>query len=155
MLCQSLLAGWDQGDLEFFLKVGTDEDNFYLYRTRLVAGTWEPEIVIELQRWIALRGQIESRWLAGEAPGGSASCGGDSTAFQACEGPYLVQVKDPGIAPPNLARVSEIAAGIYRVAAGAIVDQAEVWVDDIRLADVVNDAGSATRSEEHTSELQS
>ena len=142
-------TGWDQGDLEFLVKVGTDEDNFYLYRTRLVSGTWEPEIVIDLQHWIALRGQIEARWLAGEAPGGAASCGGDSTAFVACDGPYLVQVRDPGIAPPNLARVSEVAAGIYRVSANAIVDPAEVWVDDIRLGDVVNNAGLATALDLH------
>ena len=142
-------GGWDQGDLEFFVKVGTDEDNFYLYRTRLVSGTWEPEILIDLQRWIALRGQIEARWLGGEPPGGAASCGGDSTALVACDGPYLVQVRDPGIAPPNLARVSEVAAGIYRVSANTIVDQAEVWVDDIRLGDVVNRAGLATALDLH------
>ncbi len=137
-------SGWDQGDLEFFVKVGTDENNFYLYRTRLVAGTWVPEIVIDLQRWIALRGQLEARWLAGEAPSGAAQCGGDSTAFVVCDGPYLVHARDPGIAPPNLAQVSEVAAGIYRVAANTLVDQAEVWVDDIRLGDVVNQAGLAT-----------
>ncbi len=137
-------GGWDEGDLEFFVKVGTDDNNFYLYRTRLVAGTWDPEIVIDLQRWITLRGELEARWLAGEAPGGAAQCGGDSTAFVACDGPYVVHVRDPGIAPPNLAQVSEVAAGIYRVAANTVVDQAEVWVDDIRLGDVVNQAGLAT-----------
>ncbi len=137
-------GGWDEGDLEFFVKVGTDENNFYLYRTRLVAGTWDPELVIDLQRWIALRGQIEARWLAGEAPGGAAQCGGDSTAFVACGGPYVVHVRDPAITPPNLAQVSEIAAGVYRVAANTAVDPVEVWVDDIRLGDVVNQAGLAT-----------
>jgi len=137
-------GGWDEGDLEFFVKVGTDDNNFYLYHTRLVSGTWEPEILIDLQRWIALRGELESRWLAGEAPGGAAQCGGDSTAFVACDGPYLVHVRDPGTAPPNLAQVSEVAVGIYRVAANALVDPVEVWVDDIRLGDVVNRAGLAT-----------
>jgi hypothetical protein len=137
-------GGWDQGDLEFFVKVGTDENNFYLYRTRLVSGTWAPEIVVDLQRWIALRGELESRWLAGEAPGGAAQCGGDSTAFVVCDGPYLVHARDPGTTPPNLAQVSEVAVGIYRVAANAVVDPAEVWVDDIRLGDVVNQAGLAT-----------
>jgi hypothetical protein len=142
-------TGWDQGDLEFYVKVGTDEDNFYLYRTRLASGTWEPEIVIDLQRWIALRGRVEARWLAGEAPSGAVSCGGDSTAFVACDGPYVVQVRDPGIAPPNLARVSEVAAGIFRVSANALVDEAEVWVDDIRLGDVVNNPGLATALDVH------
>ncbi len=136
-------AGWDSGDLEFFVKAGTDEHNFYLYRTRRAAGTWEPEIVVDLARWIALRGQIEARWLAGEPPAGAAQCGGDSTAYVACDGPYLVQVRDPAVAPPNLARVSEVAAGIYRAAANTPADPVEVWVDDIRLGDVVNRAGLA------------
>ncbi len=123
--------------------MGTDENNFYLYRTQLVSGTWEPEIVIDLGRWITLRGELERRWLAGEPPSGAAQCGGDSTAFVACDGPYLVHVRDPGTTPPNLAQVSEVAVGIYRLAANVVVDPVEVWVDDIRLGDVVNRAGLA------------
>src|SRR2546426_10085872 len=46
-------------------------------------------------------------------------------------------------APPNLAAVQEIAAGIWRVDSRVFVDQAELWVDDIRLSDVVQDAGFA------------
>ncbi|GIW52663.1 MAG: hypothetical protein KatS3mg081_2018 [Gemmatimonadales bacterium] len=136
-------AGWDEGDLEFFVKVGTDEDNFYLYRTQLRAGSWEPELVIELGKWIELRSQIERSWLAGSPPSGAALCGGDSTAYVACDGKYLVQVRDPGIAPPNLARVSELAVGIYRTKESVAADPAEVWIDDIRLSGVVNDPGLA------------
>ncbi len=142
-------AGWNEGDLEFFVKVGTDENNFYLYRTRLTEGTWLPELVIDLQRWIALKGQIEARWLTGAAPSGAAQCGGDSTAFVACDGPYLVQIRDPGVSPPNLARVSEVAVGIYRTGAITAADPVEVWVDDIRLGQVVNDPGLATALEAH------
>jgi hypothetical protein len=142
-------AGWDAGDLEFVVKVGTDENNFYLYRTRLTAGTWLPELVIDLQRWIALKGQVESAWLSGAPPSGAAQCGGDSTAFVACDGPYLVQIRDPGVSPPNLAQVSEVAVGIYRTAATTAADPVEVWVDDIRLGQVVNDPGIATALEAH------
>ncbi len=138
-------AGWDEGDLEFFIKVGTDEDNFYLYRTPLRAGTWEPELIIDLARWIELRSRIEQAWLSGAPPSGAESCGGDSTAYVVCQGNYLVQVRDPGVAPPNLARVSELAVGIYRSKESVAVDPAEVWVDDIRLGGVVNDPGIAAQ----------
>ncbi len=138
--------GWGPaGDLEFFIKVGRDEDNFYLYHAPSRTDNWEPEVVIDLERWLRLRAEIEQAWLAGQAPSGAETCGlGDSTAFVRCDGPYLVQVKDPGITPPNLARVSEVATGMLRVGAASTIDVAEVWVDDIRLSDVVDDAGFAT-----------
>src|SRR5258708_11174967 len=60
-----------------------------------------------------------------------------------CDGPYIVHVRDPGTAPPNLAAVQEMAAGILRVDDKVFVDQAELWVDDIRLSDVVQDVGAA------------
>lgn len=142
-------AGWDEGDLQFFVKVGTDENNFYLYRTRLASGTWEPEIVIELSRWIELRGEIERLWLEGAPPSGADRCGGDSLAYVICREGYLVQIRDPGVAPPNLARVSELAVGIYREAESVVVEPAEVWVDDIRLSGVVNDPGVAALLSAH------
>jgi hypothetical protein len=136
-------GGWDEGDLEFFVKVGTDEDNFYLYSTPLRAGSWEPELVIDVARWIELRSRVERAWLSGSPPSGAETCGGDSTAYVVCEGKYTVQLRDPGVAPPNLARVSELAVGIYRVKESVVAEPAEVWVDDIRLSGVVNDPGIA------------
>jgi hypothetical protein len=136
-------AGWDEGDLEFHVKVGSDEHNFYLYRARRAEGRWEPEVVVDLSRWIALRGAIETAWLSGGPPSGAAACGGDSTAYVACDGPYLVHARDPGITPPNLARVSEIAVGAYRAAETIALDRVEVWVDDIRLVGAVREAGAA------------
>src|SRR5207249_4060738 len=65
------------------------------------------------------------------------------TAYVMCDGPYIVHVKDPGTAPPNLVAVQEIAAGIWRVKTNVFIDQAELWVDDIRLADVVQETGVA------------
>ncbi len=136
-------AGWDEGDLEFFIKVGRDEHNFYLYRTPAQTATWEPEVVIQLSRWLALRAQVESAWLSGQPPSGAAACGGDSTAYVACDGPYLVHVRDPGVSPPNLAAVSEMAVGILRVAEQTVIDPAELWVNDIRLSEVVDNSGFA------------
>ena len=135
--------GWEDGDLDFFIKAGRDEHNFYMYRARARSLAWEPEVVIDLQRWLLLRGQIQTAWLRGDPPAGAAACGGDSTAYVACDGPYLVQVRDPAVSPPNLARVSELAVGIIRTRQTVFVEQAELWVDDIRLTDVVGDLGMA------------
>lgn len=141
--------GWEEGDLEFFIKVGQDEENFYLYRTRVRSVDWKPEVVVELGRWLAMRSEIEVKWLAGESPSGGAQCQGDPAAFVTCDGPYMVQIKDPGVSPPNLARVSEVAVGMYRVGETAVIPQAELWVDDIRLSDVVDDMGVAGALEAH------
>lgn len=135
--------GWEDGDLEFYLKAGRDENNFYLYHSPVRSVDWLPEVVIDLRRWLLLRAKIEAAWLRGDPPSGAEACGGDSTAYVACDGPYLVQVRDPGVAPPNLARVSELATGILRVDQTVFVEQAELWVDDIRLDDVVDDMGVA------------
>ncbi len=137
-------SGWSEGDLEAFLKMGSDDNNFYFYRTPASTTSWEPEAVINLDIWRELRSQVEVQWLQGLPPSGSAQCGaGDSTAYVACNGPYLVQVADPGINPPNLAAVQQISAGIIRVASTTIIDTAELWIDDIRLTRPVNEVGTA------------
>ena len=41
--------GWEEGDLQAFLKLGSDNDNFYLYRAPAKSTTWEPEFVIDLE----------------------------------------------------------------------------------------------------------
>jgi hypothetical protein len=134
---------WDRSELSFFVKVAQDDNNFYLYRAGARTTTWEPEVVVDFNRWLQLRAQIEARYLRGDPPGGSTACAGvDTLAFVACDGPYLVQVRNPGVAPPNLSRVHELAVGFVRDS-GPAQDSAEVWVDDIRLTQVVNDAGYA------------
>ncbi|HEY6107401.1 MAG TPA: cell surface protein SprA [Gemmatimonadales bacterium] len=140
--------GWEDGDLEFFLKVGKDADNFYYYHTPARTASWDPEVVIALDRWVALRTRIQQAWLAGDPPHVYPGCPApplvpDDTAYVMCDGAYIAHVKDPGGAPPNLAAVQELAAGIWRVGAATFIDQAEVWVDDIRLSDVVQNAGTA------------
>src|SRR5258706_10474863 len=72
-----------------------------------------------------------------------------SSRYAACDNGYIVYTLDPGVSPPNLAAVQELAVGMLRlpVAPGANpilpTDTIEVWVDDIRLAGVVNAAGFA------------
>ncbi len=134
--------GWDTGELQAYVKVAQDENNFYLYRAPARTTTWEPEMVVDFRMWLTLRAQIETRFLRGEAPSGAAACGGDTLAWVACSGPYVVHVRNPGVAPPNLTRVQELAVGFLRDS-GVAVDTAELWVDDIRLTDVVDDAGFA------------
>jgi hypothetical protein len=135
--------GWDNGQLAFYIKVAQDENNFYLYRAGARTMTWEPEVVVDFSTWLRLRADVEARYLRGDPPGGPTACtGADTLAYYACNGPYLVQVRNPGVAPPNLARVQELAVGFVRDR-GDSTDSAEVWVDDIRLTGVVNDAGYA------------
>jgi Motility related/secretion protein len=135
--------GWEDGQLEAFLKLGSDDRNFYMYRARARTTTWEPEITVELETWRRLRGDIQTRYLQGLPPSGAAQCGGDTTAYVACDGPYFVQVADPGINPPNLARVQELSAGIHRLAQTTVIDTAELWIDDIRLTEPVSQLGTA------------
>jgi len=136
--------GWAEGDLQAYIKAGSDNDNFYLYRAPAKTDTWLPEFVVDLEVWRRLRTEVENRWLSGQGPSGAAECGvSDSTSYVACDGPYLVNVHDPGVNPPNLAAVQEIAAGIYRVAASITTGQFELWVDDIRLGDPVSRTGTA------------
>ena len=135
-------AEWEAGDYQAFIKLGSDDRNFYLYRAPARSVSWEPEFVIELEVWRQLRAELESRWLIGAPPSGAAECGSsDPNAYVACDGPYLVHLADPGINPPNLAAVQELSAGIYRSAGSA--PEAELWVDDIRLSSPVSRVGTA------------
>jgi hypothetical protein len=136
--------GWEEGDLQSFLKLGSDDRNFYLYRSPSRSTTWEPETVIDLETWRQLRAVVENRWLSGEPASGAAECGTrDPNAYVACDGPYLVHLGDPGINPPNLAAVQEVSAGMYRVGSTVTTTTMELWVDDIRLSDPVSQIGTA------------
>ncbi len=136
-------SGWDDGTLHAYIKVGADARNFYWYDATALTSTWEPEIVINLETWRALRAQVQERYLRGEPPSGAAECGGDPEAYVACDGPYIVHLRDPGISEPNLASVQEIATGIYHVGTGPTPASAELWVDDIRLASPITEVGKA------------
>ena len=100
-------------------------------------------MIVDLDAWRRLRGELEARWLRGDPPSGAAECGGDPAAYVICEGSYLVHLADPGVSPPNLAAVQEIAAGMIRVADLGALPEAEVWIDDIRLAQPVSQVGKA------------
>src|SRR2546430_2754548 len=141
-------VGWEDGDLEFFIKAGKDQDNFYMYHTPAKTTSWEPEVVVQFDRWLALRARIEQAWLRGDTAQIYPGCPDSSllipdSSYVMCDGPYIAHIRDPGSAPPNLARVQEIAAGMWRVQTVSVIDQAELWVDDIRLGSVVQETGAA------------
>ena len=48
-------AGWEEGDFQAFIKLGSDDRNFYLYRAPARSTTWEPEFTIDLEVWRRLR----------------------------------------------------------------------------------------------------
>jgi len=160
-------SGWGiDGELQFYIKIARDDNNFYMYRTPVNAGTskaaWLPEISVNFDRLFALRAQIQNAFLQGKQrntctgldsvliantplpPGSTANA-----RYAACDGGYIVYTLDPGVSPPNLAAVQELAVGILRLPVGPganpilPTDTLEVWVDDIRLAGVVNQAGFA------------
>ncbi len=136
--------GWASGDLSAFFKIGSDDRNFYLYLVPASSTAWTPEALISIPVWRQLRADIEQRWLEGLPPDGAAACGiGDPLAYVACLGPYVVQVADPGVNPPNLASAQELSAGIYRRANTETLTTVELWVDDIRLDQPVTDAGGS------------
>jgi len=160
--------GWGMnGELNAFIKIGRDENNFYLYRTEVQAGetaaAWEPEVRVDLTRFQSLRAQLENNSL--RSTGDSLSCSGADLElikrsglprgvtvrrYAVCQDGYIVYTADPGITPPNLAGVQELAVGFVRVDSvgrGARPispnDTLELWVDDVRLTDVVADVGFA------------
>ncbi|HKV70334.1 MAG TPA: cell surface protein SprA [Gemmatimonadales bacterium] len=140
--------GWDDGDLEFYIKLGKDENNFYMYHTPVRTASWDPEVIAQFEPWLLLRTKVEKLWLQGAPPGVYGACPDTSivpndSSYVACNGPYLVHIHDPATAPPNLAAVEELAAGILRVNERTFIDQAELWVDDIRVSNVVTDLGMA------------
>ncbi len=160
--------GWGhQGELNGYIKLGRDENNFYMYRTSVNSGetqsAWEPEVNVDLTRFQFLRSQLENAYLSGSAD--SLQCEGVdlelvkrsalpraqvSRRYAVCQDGYIVYTTDPAITPPNLAGVQELAVGIIRVdsvpsGGNAVLpnDTLELWIDDIRLLDVVDDIGFA------------
>jgi hypothetical protein len=164
---RGLSSGWgNDGELQFYIKIARDDNNFYMYRTPINSGSskaaWLPEINVSFARLFALRAQIQNAYLQGMQ---SNTCTGldsvliantplpagatPNSRYAACDDGYIVYTLDPGVSPPNLAAVQELAVGMLRLPVPPGVnpilpsDTLELWVDDIRLAGVVNEAGFA------------
>jgi hypothetical protein len=128
----------------FFLKVGSDSENFYLYRTPLsptgspsgiTPADWLPELRIDFSRWYELRLEAEVL-LSTFAPGP----GDPPVEVWSADSTYAVVLNDRGRAP-NLAAVREIAVGVWN--GGVLPSSGEVWVDELRLGGAVRDPGLA------------
>lgn len=127
----------------FFFKVGSDSENFYLYRTPLSApvpgaltpADWLPEVVIDFDVWFDLRRQAEEQLsLAPPAPGDP------PVEVWSADSTYAVVLADRGRAP-NLAAVRELSMGVWNES--GLPQSGEIWVDELRLGRAVRDAGVA------------
>ncbi len=136
---------WTGGDPpDVFLKVGSDPENFYLWRSPLAPERdpggvtpedWVPEAIIDFDTWITLRRRAEERLireggLVREGP--IVEWNADST--------HAVVLRDRARAP-NLAAVREISLGVWN-RTGAPV-RGEAWVNELRLGGGVRTAGTA------------
>lgn len=126
----------------FFVKIGTDDRNFYLFRTRLDRTPahrqvrqedWLPEVVIDFERWLGLRQRAEEM-LALEPRSPS----DPPLVLWSADSAYAVVLQDRGRAP-NLASVREIGMGVANETGAPI--SGEVWVDELRLGRGIGDAG--------------
>jgi len=128
----------------FFFKVGSDAENFYLFRTPLqppaspggvTPGDWLPQIVIDFDQWFDLRRRAEALLLTPRGPGDP------PVTVWASDSTYAVVLKDRGRAP-NLAAVREMSIGVWNE--GMLPLTGEIWIDELRLGRSVRDAGVAT-----------
>jgi hypothetical protein len=159
--------GWGQtGELQFYIKIARDANNFYLYRTPVNSGpgraTWLPEIAVDFNKLTALRAELHNRFTQQSTD--TLGCTGVDSAlvvnsglptgqpinrYAVCSDGYMAYSVDPAVNPPNLAQVQEIAVGFVRVAdlggTAPIMpgDTLELWVDDVRLTDVERTPGYA------------
>lgn len=160
--------GWGPtGELNGYVKIGRDENNFYMYRTPVNVGpaqsAWDPEVRVDLTRFQVLRAQLENNFL--KATADSLACTGTDLEliqrsglprgltvrrYAVCQDGYIVYSADPSVTPPNLAGVQELSVGIVRIdsvprsGTGILPnDTLELWINDIRLGDVVDDIGFA------------
>ncbi len=132
----------------FFFKVGSDAENFYLFRTDLplpgnpaaiAPADWLPEIRIDFERWYLLRRDAEVL-LSALAPGP----GDPPVEVWSADSTYAVVLKDRGRAP-NLAAVRELSMGVWN--GGVLPSSGEIWVDELRLGAAVRDPGLASSFE--------
>ncbi len=128
--------------LYFFVKIGTDDRNFYMYRTpleladspgRVHEGDWLPEIVVRFEEFLTLRREAEERLIL-EPP----RPGDPPLVLWSADSTYSVILQDRGRAP-NLASVREMSVGILNETGTPV--SGEFWIDELRLSRGIRDAG--------------
>ena len=138
--------------VRYYLRMGFDSNNFYLYRTKLITPSgqptrndWNPETLIDLERWIQLRTEAEQRIvLAGSAlPNDTTFVLWDVDVFPDGDSTLAIVINDRSRAP-NLSAIREIALGIENPGSVS-VGPGRIWVDDLRLDEAADQVGSALR----------
>ncbi|MDE2875276.1 MAG: hypothetical protein OXQ93_07540 [Gemmatimonadota bacterium] len=126
----------------FFVKIGTDDRNFYLFRTRLdpvdTPGTvreeeWLPEVVIDFEEWLQLRRNAEVQFFVNPRMPGD-----PPLVLWSADSTYAIVMQDRGRAP-NLASVREMSLGVMNGTGAPL--SGEVWVDELRLSRGTRDRG--------------
>ena len=129
--------------VRFFVKVGGDPENFYLYRTPLTPAAdpgavqpddWLPEIEIDMERWMTLRRRAELELIENPPPPG-----GPPLEVWSADSTYAVVLSGRGRAP-NLAAVRELSLGVWNGSDAPV--SGEVWVNDFRLSAGVDEPGA-------------
>ncbi len=132
------------GDQRLVVRVGTDENNYYLYQTRLREAVgdrpvnpadWAPQISIDFEQWFRLKAQAEVAMMrTPPAPG-------EAFVLFSEDSTYGVVMEDRARAP-NLAAVRELSFAIYNGGIGPT--DGEVWLNDIRLGAAYKEPGMAS-----------
>jgi len=149
----SLAQGDDWGAggvLRFFIRMGFDSNNFYLYRTTLrdspenpTREDWLPEDEIEFSRLLALRAEAERLINANGSnlPGDTTFILWDVDVFPDADSTLALVINDRSRAP-NLSAIREMALGIENV--GTVdAGPGQVWIDDLRLDQAPDENGVA------------
>lgn len=126
------------------VKIGTDEDNFYLYQSPLgppagsaVAPSEWRELTLDFGQWFSLRAEAEKLLIQRDSAAGS-----DPIMLWSEDSTYAVVLQDRARAP-NLSAVRELSFAVYN--SGGRPVTGEVWLNDMRLSGEVTDAGYAGR----------
>ena len=138
-------GGWGpEVSTDFFVKIGSDPDNFYLYRSRLdpaanpsgiSAQDWLPERVLRFSEWTTLRRWAEQELLTAVRPPGA-----PPVIVWSPDSTYAVVLKDRARAP-NLAAIREISIGVWN--RGDFPVDGELWVNELRLGGGIGTHGTA------------
>ncbi|MDH3223932.1 MAG: hypothetical protein OEO23_09460, partial [Gemmatimonadota bacterium] len=129
----------------FFVKVGTDDSNFYLYRTRLqpasspdlvIEEDWLPEVVVDFDEWLDLRRRAEETFVSNPRLPGD-----PPLVLWSADSTYAISLGDRGRAP-SLAAVREISLGVINES--GIPASGEIWVDELRLGRGIRETGVAS-----------
>ncbi len=131
-----------------FLKVGSDAENFYLFRSRLDGVSspsgvqsfdWLPELRVDFEEWIALRQRAEEYLIANPQ-----TQTGEPLEFWSADSTYAIVLQDRARAPV-LAAVRELSVGVLNE--GGLPIAGEVWFDELRLSRAVRTPGVASHLE--------